>query len=250
MLDDVLLAAGREQGVLRFAKPIWRWLNDVRLPPFRPLFGLLYAERQLRQIWWPLLMKLLYREPLMRYRCHSIGRRLQLEGVIPEISGNGMITIGNNVRIGPQCSWDVGHKVARDVKLVIGNDVGIGHRTLISVVTSCHIGDRTMLAGGVSIFDNPSHPLSPRKRFLHEPFALEEAAPVVIGRNCWIGSGAFVLKGVTIGDNSIVAAGSVVTKSVPRNVLVGGAPARILRELPDDLTEADWAAIGDTIPRR
>lgn len=250
MLDDMLLAVRRERGVLRYAKPTWRWLNEVRLPVIRPLFGILYGERQLRQIWWPLLAKMLYREPLMRYRCQSIGRRLQLEGVIPEISGSGTIILGDNVRIGPQCSWDIGHKVSQDVTLVIGNDVSVGYRNLISVVKSCHIGDRTMLAGNVSIFDNPSHPLSPRRRFLHEPFDLDEAEPVVIGRNCWIGSSAFVLKGVTIGDNSIVAAGSVVTKSVPPNVLVAGSPAKVLRELPNDLTAADWEAIGVTISRR
>jgi maltose O-acetyltransferase len=84
--------------------------------------------------------------------------------------------------------------------------------------------------------------MSPRKRFLHEPYDLDEAEPVVIGRNCWIGGHAFILRGVTIGDNSIVAAASIVTKSVPANVLVGGIPAKVLRELPDDLTEADWEA--------
>ena len=104
------------------------------------------------------------------------------------------------------------------------------------------IGDRTLLAGHISIFDNPTHPMSPKGRFHHEPYALEEAEPVVIGRNCWIGGSAYVLKGVHIGDNSIVAAASVVTKSVPPNTLVGGVPAKVLRELPDDLTEEDCEA--------
>jgi acetyltransferase-like isoleucine patch superfamily enzyme len=240
ILDEMLIAAGRERGLMRHAKPLWRWLNEVRVPVFRPLAGALYAERQARAIWAPLLAKMLYREPLMRYRCESIGRRLQLEGVIPEIGGNGRIVIGNNVRIGPQCSWDIGHKASLVAELVIGNDVGIGYQNIISAVKRVEIGDRTILAGGVSIYDNPSHPMSPRQRFLHAPIELDDAEPVRIGRNCWIGSRAFVLKGVTIGDNSIVAAAAIVTKPVPPNVLVGGAPARILRELPDDLTEADW----------
>jgi len=225
---------------MRYAKPAWRWANQVRLPVFRPVFGALYAERQLRAMWWPLLAKFFYREPLLRYRCESVGRRLQLEGVIPEIGGDGRIVIGNNVRIGPLCSWDIGHKVSTGAELIIGDDVSVNYQNIMSVVTSVHIGARTMLAGGVSIYDNPSHPMSPRRRFFHEPFELDECAPVVIGRNCWIGSKAFVLKGVTIGDNSIVAAGSVVTKSVPANVLVGGVPAKVLRDLPADLTEADW----------
>ncbi|MEP6492863.1 MAG: acyltransferase [bacterium] len=246
VLDDMLIAAGRERGLMRHAKPAWRWLNEVRLPVIRPLFGALYAERQLRGIWWPLLAKVLYREPLFRYRCEYVGRRLQLEGVIPEIGGDGRIIIGDNVRIGPLCSWDIGHKVSTGAQLVIGDNVSVNYQNIMSVVTSVHIGARTMLAGGVSIYDNPSHPMSPRRRFFHEPFDLADCAPVVVGRNCWIGSKSFVLKGVTIGDNSIVAAGSVVTKSVPPNVLVGGAPAKVLRDLPLDLTEADWDALPPT----
>ena len=242
LLDDALIAAGRERGIMRHAKPFYRWLNEVRMPVIRPLYGALYAERQLREIWWPLLAKILYREPLLRYRCESVGHRLFLEGVIPAIGGDGRIIIGDNVRIGPQCSWDIGHKVSTGALLVIGNDVSVNYQNIMSVVTSVHIGDRTMLAGGVSIYDNPSHPMSPLKRYHHQPFALEDCAPVVVGRNCWIGSKAFVLKGVTIGDNSIVAAGSVVTKSVPPNVLVGGAPARVLRELPDDLPASAWTS--------
>jgi acetyltransferase-like isoleucine patch superfamily enzyme len=246
-LEEMMIAAGREKGLMRYAKPFWRWINEVRLPMIRPFWGALYAERQLRMYWLPLMLKFMYREPLMRYRCASIGRRLQLEGVIPEIEGGGRITIGDNVRIGPRCSWVVGHKVSNDdATLVIGNSVSVGYQNMISVVKSVRIGDRTLLAGNVSIYDNPSHPMSPRRRFHHQPFDLDEAEPVVVGRNCWIGSNAFVLRGVTIGDNSIVAAASVVTKPVPPNVLVGGTPAKILRELPNDLP--DWELSGTPRP--
>jgi acetyltransferase-like isoleucine patch superfamily enzyme len=242
-LDDLLVAAGRDQGLMRHAKPMWRWLNEVRLPIPRPIVAALYAERQSRQIWVPLAAKFLYREALVRYRCHSVGRRLQIEGRIPDIEGNGKVSIGDNVRIGPHCSWFVGHKVSEEATLTIGNNVSVGYRGLISVVKSVSIGDRTMLAGNISIFDNPSHPMSPRRRFYHEPFELDESEPVEIGRNCWIGGNAYILRGVTIGDNSIVAAGSIVSKSVPPNTLAGGIPAKVIRELPDDLNESDWEAV-------
>ena len=242
-LDDLLISANRGDGVLRHARPAWHRLNEARLPFPRPLAAALYAERRARLIWLPLLAKFLYREPLLRYRCHSVGRRLQIEGRIPDIDGNGTITIGDNVRIGEHCSWFIGTKLSAGATLTIGNDVSVGYRGMISAAKSVSIGDRTLLAGHVAIFDNPSHPMSPRARFYHEPYAIEEAEPVVIGRNCWIGSGVYILSGVTIGDNSIVAASSVVTKSVPANTLVGGVPARVLRELPDDLTDDDWAAV-------
>lgn len=56
-------------------------------------------------------------------------------------------------------------------------------------------------------------------------------APIVLGKKVWVGSNSTILQGVTIGDNSIIAAGSVVTKDVPANTIVGGVPTRILRNL-------------------
>jgi maltose O-acetyltransferase len=96
------------------------------------------------------------------------------------------------------------------------------------------IGDDTLIAGNVQIYDNISHPLSPERRLRHDPFTLEESSPVVIGKNCWIGNQAIIMRGVTIGDNSIVAAGAIVTKSVPSNVLVAGNPARIIKSIEDE----------------
>ena len=56
-------------------------------------------------------------------------------------------------------------------------------------------------------------------------------APIVLGRNVWIGSNATILQGVTIGDNSVVAAGAVVTKDVPADTIVGGVPARVIKHI-------------------
>ncbi|MEO8199502.1 MAG: DapH/DapD/GlmU-related protein [Gemmatimonadota bacterium] len=92
-----------------------------------------------------------------------------------------------------------------------------------------------MIAGNVSIFDNTSHPVSPARRLAHQPITEQDVAPVIIGTNCWIGLNSIILRGVTIGDNSIVAAGSVVTKSVPPNSIVAGNPARLVKSIVDDL---------------
>jgi maltose O-acetyltransferase len=61
-------------------------------------------------------------------------------------------------------------------------------------------------------------------------YTLVESDPVIIGDNVWIGERAIILKGVNIGDNAIVAAGSVVTKSIPNNSLVAGNPAKIIKQ--------------------
>ena len=60
---------------------------------------------------------------------------------------------------------------------------------------------------------------------------LEYAQPIHVGNNVWIGGGVKIMSGVTIGDNTVIAAGSIVTKDIPANVLAGGVPCRVIREL-------------------
>jgi acetyltransferase-like isoleucine patch superfamily enzyme len=135
------------------------------------------------------------------------------------------------VTLGGTNSWVVGFKISEGAKLVIEDRVNVGYQNTFSVAVSVRIGAHTMLASRVQIYDNISHPLSPERRLRHESFTLDEASPVVIGRNCWIGSGAIIMRGVTIGDNSVVGAASVVTSDVPPNSLVAGNPSRVVRSI-------------------
>lgn len=223
-------AARQGRGVLRYARPARRAARGIRLPVVRPVIGGLYACTQLVRMTWWFLAKLLYREPLFRYRCVSVGRRLNLEGAPPLIIGNGRIEVGDDVHIGSPCTWDV----AASAELVIGDRVSLNYRGSISVARSVRIGDDTLIAGEVAIFDNTNHPVSPKRRLAREPVTDDEVAPVVIGRNVWIGIRCTIMRGVTIGDHSVVAAGSIVTKSVPPNTLVAGNPAVPIRQVSDD----------------
>jgi acetyltransferase-like isoleucine patch superfamily enzyme len=94
-----------------------------------------------------------------------------------------------------------------------------------------------MIAPNVMIMDSDFHEVGLVEDRVSAP-GLESDADVAIGRNCWIGSRAIVLKGVKIGDNTIVAAGSIVTSDLPPNVLAAGAPARIIRTLVADAPDA------------
>lgn len=98
----------------------------------------------------------------------------------------------------------------------------------LTLVDDTHItvGDHTMLGPNVVIATG-GHPLLPELR----ERGLQYNMPVHIGRNCWLGAGVIVLPGVTIGDNAVIGAGSVVTRDVPPNVLALGSPCRVLREL-------------------
>jgi acetyltransferase-like isoleucine patch superfamily enzyme len=203
------------------------------MPVFRPLAALLYAERDLRRELLPIFLKIIYREPLLRYRCEHVGRRLQIHGQLPLIYGEGRIRIGDDVHIGSRGTWTVGFKHSTDAELIIGNHVHIGFHNTFTVARSLRIGDHTIMAPDVQIFDNPTHPTSPKARLRNDAFDMDEARPVVIGSNVWLGSGAMIMRGVTIGDGAIVAASSIVTRSVPAATLVAGTPARVIRSLED-----------------
>lgn len=92
--------------------------------------------------------------------------------------------------------------------------------------THIYVGDDTMLGPNVTIA-TAGHPIHPDLRSR----GLQYNIPVRIGRNCWLGAGVMVMPGVTIGDNVVIGAGSVVTKDIPSNVVAVGNPCRILREV-------------------
>lgn len=111
---------------------------------------------------------------------------------------------GLNIRIGKNVFINSGCCFQDQGSIEIGDNVLIGHQVVIATL---------------------NHDLQADKRANIVP------APVKIGARVWIGSHATILSGVTIGDNSIVAAGAVVTKDVPANVIVGGVPAKIIKEI-------------------
>ena len=88
------------------------------------------------------------------------------------------------------------------------------------------IGNHVLVGPDVQIY-TATHPLDAKTR----NSLLEFAKPVTIGNDVWIGGGAIICPGVTIGDGVVIAAGAVVTKSVPENVVVGGNPAKIIKEI-------------------
>ncbi len=92
--------------------------------------------------------------------------------------------------------------------------------------THIYVGDYTQFGPNV-VLATAGHPICPELR----ERGYQYNAPIRIGRNCWLGAGAVVVPGVTIGDNVVVGAGSVVTRDLPSNVVAAGSPCRILREV-------------------
>ncbi|HDP25876.1 MAG TPA: acyltransferase [Deltaproteobacteria bacterium] len=107
----------------------------------------------------------------------------------------------------------------------------------ISSATEITIGDSCMMASGVYITDSDWHGIYDRLDFIGK------TGPVRIGTNVWIGDGAIVCKGVTVGENSIIGAGSVVIRDIPPNTVAAGNPAVPVRTLDPNIplkTRADW----------
>ena len=111
---------------------------------------------------------------------------------------------GKNIFIGKNVFINSGCRFQDQGGIKIGDGVLIGHNVVLATI---------------------NHDIAPSKRSdMH-------LAPIVIGKNVWIGSNATVLPGVTIGDGAIIAAGAVVTKDIPGNVIVGGVPAKIIKRI-------------------
>ena len=109
----------------------------------------------------------------------------------------------------------------------VGRNVFINQNCTMYDLGGIDIADDVMIGPNVSIITS-SHPIEPSRRR-----TCVLGRPVVIERNVWIAAGATIIGGVTIGDNAVVAAGSVVTKDVPPNTLLGGNPARVIRSIAE-----------------
>jgi acetyltransferase-like isoleucine patch superfamily enzyme len=115
-----------------------------------------------------------------------------------------------------------------------GLDIRVGRRVFINQCCTLYdmggvdIADDVMIGPNVNIIAT-SHPLKPSQRR-----AYIEGKPIAIEKNVWIATGATILGGVTLGENSVVAAGAIVTKDVPPNSFVAGVPAKVIRSLDED----------------
>ena len=176
------------------------------------------------------LLRIFYYEPLFRVRCAKVGKRLMLVGGLPLVQGQLKIYIGDDCEVYGKTTL-ASTRVYDEPKLIIGNKNHIGYQVAISVGQRVEIGNHVLVASGCFIADNDGHPFDYLKR-RGEPVSKEQIQPVKIEDDCWIGSDSMILKGVTIGQGSIVGTNSVVTRSVPPFCIAAGMPAKVLKELP------------------
>src|SRR6478672_3202744 len=156
----------------------------------------------------------------------SFGRNFQTNGRLV-IQGPGRVVFGDDINAWAHAEKNVLITFTPGSLITVGSGTRLNGAG-IQAYTRIKIGPRCIL-GSTVIFDSDFHPLDPAKR--HDRDAPVACAPIEIGENVWLAGQSAVLKGVTIGQNSVVAYRAVVTGDVPPNVVVAGNPARVVKEL-------------------
>ncbi len=157
-------------------------------------------------------------------RCHGVefGAAPSFAGGRPIIQGGRNVKVGAGLRM-----KNLQHRVlivcSGQGRLVIGDHVLLNQGVNITATVHVSIGDNTQIGDMTCIYDTSFHSVDEKDAVV--------PAPVHIGRNVWLARNVIVMPGVRIGDHSVVAAGSVVTQSIPAKTLAAGAPARFVRDV-------------------
>jgi acetyltransferase-like isoleucine patch superfamily enzyme len=215
----------------RFARFVHRLQYTFSLPvPGIVAKPFVYVFLVLRSTYF-FLFRVCFAEPFFRSYCTRVGKNFHTGAHLHWVMGRGTILIGDNVTIDGKCHFFFAVRYAEKPTLAIGDDTGIGHSCAFTVGREISIGRKCRIGGNVVFFDTPGHPTDPENRRAGHPANPEDVRAIIIGDNVWIGSGATIFPGVTIGDDSIVAYGSVVMSSVPEKVVVAGNPARQIAKI-------------------
>jgi acetyltransferase-like isoleucine patch superfamily enzyme len=216
----------RVKGAIRGALSFHLPSGGIVRPLWRGLYTLHVSVRE--AIIWT--RRFFWNEPLFRSQCAEVGRGFWMEE-LPYIQGRGRIVIGDGVRLSgkPHIAFCNRHFDAPE--LSIGDGTFLGHLCDLRIARSVTIGRHCLIAGGVTLADYDGHPLDAVARRSGATMPLAAVRPVTIGDDVWIGHGATILKGVRVGDRTVIGAHAVVTRDVPDDCLVAGNPARVVRIL-------------------
>jgi len=172
-----------------------------------------------------------YREPVFRAKCSEVGKNLKIEHpYVYGKTGHYDIRIGNDVKISGTPTLLMNHRNFPMPRLEIGDGTYVGG-AVFNVRKSIKIGKNCYING--KMLDSDGHPMDKTRRRNKDPISNNEIKPIVIGDDVWIGYDSIILKGVTIGSGTIIAAGSIVTHNMPKDCIVAGNPAKKICSISD-----------------
>lgn len=175
-----------------------------------------------------IVVRLFFVEPLFKAACTRVGKRFRAGQFMPWIAGSGEIVLGDDVRISGKITIGFAARFSERPQFHVGNGTGLSHQCEFIIGKRITIGSNCRIAGRVRMADSHGHPIEPGARLRGDPPEDHDVRAITIGNNVWLGTGATIMPGVSIGDHSVVAAGSIVTKDVPACTVVAGIPARIV----------------------
>ncbi len=194
-------------------------------PILRPVLRSLYEFHYLVIQTARLLITLFYRHPLFQGRCASIGRNVSIDG-LPFVTGHCEIHVGNNVYLGGKLDVLSG-RFFEQPRLMIEDWVEVGWNVRFTVNKEVIVEEHARISSDCRISDSDGHPREADLRAQNAPISPKDIRPVRICRDAWIGSGAHIMKGVTIGEGAIIGANSVVITDIPPFALAFGNPAEV-----------------------
>ncbi len=184
-----------------------------------------------------------YWTPAFKGRVAQCGKRLYLYGGLPFVSGPLQISIGDDCRVSGHTTFSGCTQPLEGLEhplLSIGNNVDIGWQSTIAVGKRVIISDNVRIAGGAFLFGYSGHPLDAKRRAQGEGDDPQQIGDIILEQDIWLGTNVTVKGGVIIGEGAVVAAGSVVTKSIPAFAIAAGNPARVVGQIKSvEVTESD-----------
>jgi acetyltransferase-like isoleucine patch superfamily enzyme len=217
--------------VARFCRQLRSRLREFSVPaPLWITYPVLVVLVGIRSAWF-FFLRVFICEPLFKAYCTAWGTNVHTGAHLHWVTGTGRIILGDRVRIDGKCSFHFASRYDDHPTLTVGDGTGIGHGCAFVIGKSITIGRHCRIGQDVRVFDAPGHPTDPASRLAGNPAGDSDVRPVRIEDNVWIGTGAVLFPGVTIGNNSIVSLNAVVMADVPPNTIVAGNPARRIAAL-------------------
>lgn len=193
-------------------------------------------DKLIRKIWFKAINSLILKKNHVQYGKFNIVGKIRIYREHPQINQcpRTSIFIGNGFGCNSGLKYNpIGGDVCTILRtidngiIMIGNNVGLSNSSLIAR-NRIEIEDDVTIGGGVKIYDNDFHSLNYQTR-IHEPYDDIASKPVKICKGAFIGAGSYILKGVTIGERSVVGAGSVVSRDIPADEIWAGNPAKFVK---------------------